>query len=218
MTVIVKGLGTDQELRARVLATMATVLGKTRVKPTTATVVFMSEKGSRGGVTIRCAVTVMVPRQAPLRVSQVAVAARWRSTGRSTRWNGCYPERRIAVARSADGRRSTTWPGEHWKHHHEPSSLEQTRPSLGHPQEAGRSAFRGTDAGDHPGPGRLREAGAPRPRHAPRSRDAHTCQVRKNNADALRLSTSTSSTFLRFVSYVIEEYREFMGRRFSIST
>jgi hypothetical protein len=102
MTIIVKGLGADQELRARVLATMETILGKTRVKPTTATVVFMTENGSRGGVTICCAVTVMVPRQAPLRVSQVAVAASMAFNGAVhalERMLSGAPDRRRALSR-----------------------------------------------------------------------------------------------------------------------
>jgi len=77
-------------------------LGKTRVKPTTATVVFMTEKGSRGGVTICCAVTVMVLRQAPLRVSQVAVAASMAFNGAVhalERMLSGAPDRRRALSR-----------------------------------------------------------------------------------------------------------------------
>lgn len=71
--IIVKGLGAEPGFRARVLAKVEAVLRRARVAPTTATVAFTSEKGSKGGVAIRCAVTAMVPRQPALRVAQVAV-------------------------------------------------------------------------------------------------------------------------------------------------
>jgi hypothetical protein len=75
MTIVIRGIGTGSEFRARVLAEMQSVLAKTRVQPTATTIVFTDENGPKGGEAIRCAVTAAVPRQATLRVAPLAATA-----------------------------------------------------------------------------------------------------------------------------------------------
>jgi hypothetical protein len=75
MTIRIRGIGTESEFRARVLGEVQSMLSKTRVQPTTATIVFTDVNGPKGGVAIRCAVTAELPRQATLRVAPLAATA-----------------------------------------------------------------------------------------------------------------------------------------------
>ena len=64
MRVVIEGLGEDRALRTLVNGKVAASLSRLRVPATTARVQFGSETGAaKGGPTVRCAITVDVPRR-----------------------------------------------------------------------------------------------------------------------------------------------------------
>ncbi len=74
MTINIRGIPNDLALRSRVASEMSAAL--LRVKPVAAQVAFFDENGPKGGVSIRCALTVRLPRWPTLRVEQVGETAR----------------------------------------------------------------------------------------------------------------------------------------------
>ena len=59
-------------IRARATARLARVLASLPIEPTSARVVFTDQNGPKGGVAIRCALEVRLPRRSAVRVHDVA--------------------------------------------------------------------------------------------------------------------------------------------------
>ena len=74
MTIHIRGIPNDLALRSRVAREMNAAL--LRVKPVAAQVAFFDENGPKGGIAIRCALTVRLPRWPILRLEQVGETAR----------------------------------------------------------------------------------------------------------------------------------------------
>jgi ribosome-associated translation inhibitor RaiA len=68
----IEGLAADPVLRARCARRMRQALAHLGVEPLAARVNFSDQDGPKGGVSIRCAVTVPVPRRAAIHVEHVA--------------------------------------------------------------------------------------------------------------------------------------------------
>jgi ribosome-associated translation inhibitor RaiA len=71
-----RGGAAGRAIRARVTAGLARVLASLPVEPTTARVAFTDENGPKGGVAIRCALEIHLPRQTAVRVEEVATTPR----------------------------------------------------------------------------------------------------------------------------------------------
>lgn len=76
MTIDTQGLPPRSALRARVVKQMNAVLAPLHVKPVAAKVTFFDEDGPKGGVAIRCALTVRLPYRPVVRVEHVASTPR----------------------------------------------------------------------------------------------------------------------------------------------
>jgi hypothetical protein len=63
MTLVMEGIALDDPLRPFILEKMIAVTSRGRLKPTAARVGFTDENGPKGGVGIRCALTVEIPRR-----------------------------------------------------------------------------------------------------------------------------------------------------------
>jgi len=74
LTMAIRGIPSDRTLRARVAKQMAAVLAPLRVTPVSAQVIFFDENGPKGGVSIRCALTVRLPYRPTVRVEQMGEA------------------------------------------------------------------------------------------------------------------------------------------------
>ena len=74
MTIHIRGIPNDLALRSLVAREMSAAF--LRVKSVAAQVVFFDENGPKGGVAIRCALTVRLPRWPTLRVEQMGETAR----------------------------------------------------------------------------------------------------------------------------------------------
>lgn len=72
MTIDIQGLPTRSALRARIEKQMNEALSPLHVKPVAGKVTFFDENGPKGGVAIRCALTVRVPYRPVMRVEHVA--------------------------------------------------------------------------------------------------------------------------------------------------
>lgn len=76
MTIDIHGIPSDRMLRARVAKRMAAALAPLRVRPVAARVAFVDENGPKGGVAIRCALTVQLPYRPTVRVEHVGETPR----------------------------------------------------------------------------------------------------------------------------------------------
>jgi ribosome-associated translation inhibitor RaiA len=72
MTLVIEGLVLDDPLRAHVEDKLTAALRGGRRPPTTVRVGFTDENGPKGGVDIRCAITVDLPRRAPVHAEGLA--------------------------------------------------------------------------------------------------------------------------------------------------
>ncbi len=72
MTIDTQGLPAKSALRERVTRQLTGALGALDVTPVTAKVTFFDDNGPKGGVAIRCALTVRLPHRPVLRVEHVA--------------------------------------------------------------------------------------------------------------------------------------------------
>ena len=63
MTLVMEGIALDDPLRPFIQDKMAAATSRGRMRPTSARVAFTDENGPRGGVGIRCALTVDLPRR-----------------------------------------------------------------------------------------------------------------------------------------------------------
>jgi ribosome-associated translation inhibitor RaiA len=76
MTVAVQGLGRDAALAARVREKLTETIEHLGVKAVGARVRFADENGPKGGVDVRCTITVRVPRRPPVAVESLAATRR----------------------------------------------------------------------------------------------------------------------------------------------
>ena len=63
MTLVMEGIALDDPLRPFIQEKMTALTSRGRVRPTSARVGFTDENGPKGGVGVRCALTVDVPRR-----------------------------------------------------------------------------------------------------------------------------------------------------------
>lgn len=91
MAMEIWGLSRDPALRGRVARRMSAALARLRVRPVEGRVAFCDENGPKGGVAIRCAVTVRLPYRPAVRVESTAETPR-------LAFDGALPalERRLA--------------------------------------------------------------------------------------------------------------------------
>lgn len=91
MTVEIRGLSRDPALRARVARRLDAALKRLRLRPAEGRVTFSDQNGPKGGVAIRCALTVRLPYRPALRVEWTAETPR-------LAFDGVFPalERRLA--------------------------------------------------------------------------------------------------------------------------
>jgi ribosome-associated translation inhibitor RaiA len=72
MSFVMEGMALDDPFRAVIEEKVPAVLEHGRVRPTQIRVAFTDENGPKGGVAIRCALTVELPRRPPTHASAVA--------------------------------------------------------------------------------------------------------------------------------------------------
>lgn len=76
MSVVIEGLGEDRALRTLIAGKITNTLERLQVPATGVRVQFSDENGSKGGVDIRCSVTIDVPRRPEIHADTVAADAR----------------------------------------------------------------------------------------------------------------------------------------------
>jgi ribosome-associated translation inhibitor RaiA len=76
MSVVIEGLGDDRALRTLISGKITNTLERLQVAATGVRVQFSDENGSKGGVDIRCSVTIDVPHRPELHADTVAAEAR----------------------------------------------------------------------------------------------------------------------------------------------
>lgn len=76
MSLVIEGVGGNPALRAWATRRMEAVAARLRVAPLSARLAFTDENGPKGGVGIRCALTLTLPRQPTLHAEQVAETQR----------------------------------------------------------------------------------------------------------------------------------------------
>lgn len=76
MSVVIEGLGDDRALRTLIAGKVTNTLARLQVVATGVRVQFSDENGTKGGVDIRCSVTVDVPHRPELHADTVAADAR----------------------------------------------------------------------------------------------------------------------------------------------
>jgi ribosome-associated translation inhibitor RaiA len=76
MSVVIEGLGDDRALRTLISGKVTNTLARLQVVATGVRVQFSDENGTKGGVDIRCSVTVDVPHRPELHADTVAADAR----------------------------------------------------------------------------------------------------------------------------------------------
>ncbi|HXH81722.1 MAG TPA: HPF/RaiA family ribosome-associated protein [Candidatus Tectomicrobia bacterium] len=69
---VVEGLPADDPLRALIEGRMEAIRGRRGARPTAVRVGFTDENGPKGGVDIRCAITVELPRRPPVHADALA--------------------------------------------------------------------------------------------------------------------------------------------------
>jgi ribosome-associated translation inhibitor RaiA len=76
MSVVIEGLGDDRALRTLISGKVTNTLARLQVPVTTVRVQFSDENGTKGGVDIRCSLTVAVPHRPELHADTVATEPR----------------------------------------------------------------------------------------------------------------------------------------------
>ena len=76
MAIEIRGIRKDKGLAARVSARVAAALADLHVAPVSAKVTFFDDNGPKGGLAMRCAISVRVPYRPLIRVEHVA-ATTW---------------------------------------------------------------------------------------------------------------------------------------------
>ena len=76
MSVLIEGLGDDRALRTLISGKVTNTLARLQVPVTTVRVQFSDENGTKGGVDIRCSLTIAVPHRPELHADTVAAEPR----------------------------------------------------------------------------------------------------------------------------------------------
>ena len=76
MSVVIEGLGDDRALRTLISGKISSTLERLQVAATGIRVQFSDENGSKGGIDIRCSLTIDVPHRPELHADTVAADAR----------------------------------------------------------------------------------------------------------------------------------------------
>ena len=76
MSVVIEGLGDDRALRTLISGKVTNTLARLQVVATAVRVQFNDENGAKGGVDVRCSVTIDVPHRPELHADTVAHDAR----------------------------------------------------------------------------------------------------------------------------------------------
>jgi ribosome-associated translation inhibitor RaiA len=76
MTLLMEGIALDDPLRLVIQDKVTAMLGRGRLRPRVTRVAFSDENGPKGGVSIRCLVTVELPRRPALHASDMAETPR----------------------------------------------------------------------------------------------------------------------------------------------
>lgn len=76
MTITIEGLSHDPALREVIAAKVDSLVRRHRAKPTAMRVGFQDENGPKGGIDIRCALTLELPRRPTLHAEDVAATPR----------------------------------------------------------------------------------------------------------------------------------------------
>lgn len=81
MTIAIRGVRGNDRLRAHVTRRLRAALAKLRARPVAAQVLFRDENGPKGGVDIRCALTVRLPYRPFVRVEHMGTTHRFAFDG-----------------------------------------------------------------------------------------------------------------------------------------
>jgi putative sigma-54 modulation protein len=76
MTLLMESIALDDPLRGLVESKVNELLRRGRLRPTVTRVAFSDENGPKGGVDVRCVITIDLPRRPALHASDVAESAR----------------------------------------------------------------------------------------------------------------------------------------------
>jgi Sigma 54 modulation protein / S30EA ribosomal protein len=76
MVIDIQGIAGNRLLQAHVRRQMGAALTRLHVTPVSAQVLFLDENGPKGGIDIRCALTVCLPRHPSVRVEHMAQTSR----------------------------------------------------------------------------------------------------------------------------------------------
>jgi ribosome hibernation promoting factor len=76
MSVVIEGLGDDRALRTLIAGKVTNTLARLQVVATTVRVQFSDENGTKGGVDLRCSLTIAVPRRPELHADTIAADPR----------------------------------------------------------------------------------------------------------------------------------------------
>jgi ribosome-associated translation inhibitor RaiA len=76
MSLVIEGLGDDRALRTLIAGKITSTLARLQVVATVVRVQFSDENGAKGGVDIRCSVTLHVPHRPELHADTVAADPR----------------------------------------------------------------------------------------------------------------------------------------------
>ncbi len=76
MSILMEGIAIDDPLRAVIEQKLTAAIGRGRIRPTSSRVVFTDDNGPKGGVDMRCTVTVEIPRRPGVHASAIAESAR----------------------------------------------------------------------------------------------------------------------------------------------
>jgi ribosome-associated translation inhibitor RaiA len=121
MSIEMRGLGVYPRLRTDIARRVSGVLGRRQIRPVGARVTFTDEDGPRGGVGIRCALTVRLPGRPTVRVESQARTYRQafegsfeslkrqlKRTTRRRRQRGRYPKKYFVARRLLEASRDVT--------------------------------------------------------------------------------------------------------------
>jgi len=76
MTLVMEGIALDDPLRPFIQNKMTALTSRGRLRPISARVAFTDENGPKGGIGIRCALTVELPRRPTLHASGLGATPR----------------------------------------------------------------------------------------------------------------------------------------------
>jgi len=76
MSVVIEGLGDDRALRTLISGKVTNTLARLQVAATTVRVQFSDENGTKGGVDMRCSLTIAVPHRPELHAEATAADTR----------------------------------------------------------------------------------------------------------------------------------------------